>query len=88
MQKYHTGDNSESLKTSESKEMPFFLQLPYLGNILLQSRKFQFILPHGTHNIGKSFKFKDCQALLHNAGAVYKLNCRVNSFLLAKIAFI
>ena len=30
---------------------------------------------HDTHNIGKRFKFKDRQALLHNAGVVYKLNC-------------
>ena len=30
---------------------------------------------HDTRNIGKCFKFKDRQALLHNAGVVYKLNC-------------
>ena len=34
-----------------------------------------FSLIQDTHNIGKCFKFKDRQALLHNAGVVYKLNC-------------
>ena len=78
----------KSLKTSESKEISLFLRLPYLGNISLQieneilqhliknlSTKSQFRLIHDTHNIGKCFKFKDRQALLHNAGVVYKLNC-------------
>ena len=88
MQKYDTSGNCESLKTSESKEIPLLLRLPYLGNISLQiekeirqyliknlSTKFRFRLVHDTHNIGKCFKFKDRQALLHNAGVVYKLNC-------------
>ena len=39
------------------------------------STKFRFRLVHDTHNIGKSFKIKDRQAILHNAGVVYKLNC-------------
>ena len=88
MQKYDTSNNCKSLKTSESKESPLFLRLPYLGNISLQiekeirqylirnlSTKFRFRLVHDTHNIGKCFKFKDRQTLLHNAGVVYKLNC-------------
>ena len=36
MQKYDTGNNCESLKTSESKEISLFLRLPYLGYISLQ----------------------------------------------------
>ena len=88
MQKYDTGNNCESLKTSESKENSLFLRLPYLGNISLQtekeirqyfiknlSTKYRFRLVHDTQNIGKCFKFKDRQALSHNAGVVYKLNC-------------
>ena len=39
MQKYHTSDNCESLKTSESKEISLFLRLPYLGNSSLQIEK-------------------------------------------------
>ena len=35
MQKYETGNNCESLKTSESKEISLFLRLPHLGNISL-----------------------------------------------------
>ena len=62
--------------------------MPYLGNIWLQidkeirqslitnlSTKFRFTWVHDTHNVGKYFKFKDFQALLHNAGVVYTLNC-------------
>ena len=88
IQKYDTSNNCESMKTLESKEIFLFLRLPYLGNISLQiekeipwyliknlSTKFRFRLVHDTHNIGKCFKFKDRQALLHNAGIVYKLNC-------------
>ena len=88
MQKYDTSNNSESLKTSESREISLFLRLPYLRNISLQIEKeiwqyliksfptkFRFRLTHDTHNFGKCFKFKDRQALLHNAGVVYKLNC-------------
>ena len=37
MQKYDTSSNCESLKTSESKEIPLFLRLPYLGHGLLNS---------------------------------------------------
>ena len=88
MQKYHTGGICGSLKTSESKEISLFVRLPYLDNISLQiekeirqylvktfSTKFRFIFLHNTHNIGKCFKFKDRQVLMHNAGLVYKLNC-------------
>ena len=87
-QKYHTGDNCENLKTSGHKEIFLFLRLLYLGNISLQIEKeirqfliknlsttFRILLIHDAHNIGKCFKFKDLQALLHNAGVVYKLNC-------------
>ena len=78
MQKYNTGKNCESLKTSESKEISPFLRLPYLVNISLQIKKeiwqyliknlltkFRFRLVYDTHNIGKYFKFKDRHALLH-----------------------
>ena len=86
--KYVTSNDCESLKTSESKKISLFPQLPYPDNISLQiekeirqyliknlSTKFRFRLVHDPHNIGKCFKFKDRQALLHNAGVVYKLNC-------------
>ena len=88
MLKYDTDNNCESRKTSESKEISLFLRLPHLGNISLQiekeirqhliknlSTKSQFRLTHDTHNIGKCFKFKDRQALLHNAVIVSELNC-------------
>ena len=88
IQKYDISNNCENLKTSESKEISLFLRLPYLGNISLQTEKeirqylienlsteFRFRLVHDTHYIGKCFKINDRQALLHNAGVVYKLNC-------------
>ena len=39
MQKYDAGNNCESLKASESKEILFFLRLPYCGNISLKLKK-------------------------------------------------
>ena len=87
MQKCDTGNNCESQKTSESKEISLFLRFPYLVNTSLQiekeirqhliknlSAKFRFGLVHDTHNIGKCFKFKDRQALLHNAAVVLCIN--------------
>ena len=49
-QKYHTYDNWKSMKTSESKEISFFLRLSYLGNISLQIEKEirQFLIENRT----------------------------------------
>ena len=71
MKIYDTSNNSESLKTSESKEISLFLRLPYLGNISLQIEKeirqyliknfptkFRFKLLHDTHNIGNASNLK------------------------------
>ena len=55
MQKYDTGNNCESLKTSESKEISLFLRLPYLGNISLQIEK--EIRQYLIENLSTKFRF-------------------------------